>query len=111
MRTRRLLVFLGVIVALALMTTGTLAAGGGRAASKAHPASAPRTWAPGCNGESNGWSQHPSQIGLTCDSVAVIVGLRWRNWGAATAQATGTLNVAVSCTPNCAEAPRRHYAV
>jgi hypothetical protein len=71
----------------------------------------PATWAPGCNGEPNGWSQRPSQIGLTCDSVAIVVGLRWRDWGDPSARATGVLNAAVSCTPNCAEAPRRHYAV
>jgi hypothetical protein len=110
MRKRMTFIPVGVIVALALMPAGALAAGGGRAASRAHPASTPRTWTAGCGGEPD-WSQHPSSIGLTCDSVAIIVGLRWRDWGDATAQAAGTLDAAMSCTPNCAEAPRRHYAV
>jgi hypothetical protein len=69
------------------------------------------TWAPGCNGEPTGWSQHPSRIGLTCDSLDIIVGVRWRHWGRPTAQATGTLNAAIGCTPSCAQAPRHHYHV
>jgi hypothetical protein len=112
MRTRLSFIPVGIIVALAVMATcaptSALASGTSRAGITS---AKPTTWAPGCNGEPYDWSQHPSQIGLTCDGVAIIVGLRWRNWDDASAQATGTLNAAVSCTPNCAEAPRRHYAV
>ncbi len=96
----------GLLAVLALEVTPALA-GVVRGAS----AATPPTWAPGCNGEPYGWSQRPATVELTCDSVANITGLHWHNWGRATAQALGTLNAATGCTPNCAEAPRRHFAV
>jgi hypothetical protein len=107
MRKRLGTAMVGVIVALALTATPIFGSG----TSRAGAASTPRTWAPGCNGEPYTWSQHPSGIGLTCDGVAIIEKVRWRHWGDATAQATGTLNAAQGCTPSCATAPRRHYAV
>jgi hypothetical protein len=99
------LIALGVLIAV-MLAMRTAPAGGAAIA-----AARPSTWAPGCNGTPRAWSQHPSQIGLTCDSIDVIVGVRWRHWGDATAQASGTLNAAAGCVPNCAEAPRYHYAV
>jgi hypothetical protein len=99
------LIALGVVAAVMLVATTAPAGGAAIAAAK------PSVWAPGCNGTPRAWSQHPSQIGLTCDSVDVIVAVRWRRWGDATAEASGTLNAAEGCTPNCAEAPRHHYAV
>jgi hypothetical protein len=79
----------------------------------------PRTWMniSGCAAPAGGaanqpvWAQHPAAIGGTCDGTAVFVAARWRDWGQTTAAATATLNLATSCTPNCATAPRHRYAV
>lgn len=112
MRARLGVIPVGIGVALAVMATCAPTSALASAASRAGIGSAkPATWAPGCNGEPYDWSQHPSRIGLSCDSIDIVVGLRWRDWDDASARATGTLNAGVSCTPNCAEAPRRHYAV
>lgn len=113
MRKRLSFITVGIIMALALMGTCAPTSALASAASRAGIGSAkPATWVPGnCDGGSPPWAQHPSRIYATCDGTAVIESLRWRGWDDATAQATGILNDAVSCTPNCAEAPRRHYAV
>ena len=113
MRKRLSFITVGIIMALALMGTCAPTSALASAASRAGIGSAkPATWVPGnCDGGSPPWAQHPSRIYATCDGTAVIESLRWRGWDDATAQATGILDDAVSCTPNCAEAPRRHYAV
>jgi hypothetical protein len=100
----------GAVVALALMgmaaPTGALAGGASRAGVASTTAT---TWAPGCNGGPITWSQHPPELAFTCGGpTAIVVHLRWRHWGNATAQASGTYEYA-GCTPNCAQA-RRHRA-
>jgi hypothetical protein len=111
MRKRLSFITVGIIMALALMGTGAPTSALASAASAGIGSAKPATWVPGCGGEPYGWSQHPSRIYVTCDGTVVIESLRWRDWGDASARATGTLNAAVGCTPSCAEAPRRHYAV
>ena len=82
-------------------------------------ASTLRTWmnVSGCAAPGGGpynqpvWAQHPAAIGGTCDGSASYFGVRWRHWGDAAATATATLKVALGCTPSCAAAPRRDYAV
>jgi hypothetical protein len=101
MRKRVGQITVGAIVALILTATPSFASG----ASRAWAASNGAIWLPGCNGAPYGWTQHPSKIGLTCDSVAIIVDVRWQHWGDATAHGTGTLNLAQGCTPSCATAP------
>jgi hypothetical protein len=109
MTTRRGFVPVGVILVFALMVTPALAGSTSRVGTTA---AAQATWVPGnCNGGVPPWTQHPNRIYITCDGTAVIEGLRWHGWDGATAHATGTLNDVSSCTPNCAQAPRHHYAV
>jgi hypothetical protein len=94
----------GIVVALALLATGALASSAGIASAK------PTTWAPGCNGEPNGWSQHPTVIAFTCGGpTAIVARLRWVDWGDATARASGAYEYA-GCTPSCAQAPRHRAA-
>jgi hypothetical protein len=109
MQDRRDLIPVGIIVVFALIATPALASG----TTRARITSAKQaTWVPGnCNGGSPPWTQHPSRIYVTCDGTVVIESLRWRGWNGATAHTTGTLNDVSSCTPNCAQAPRHHYAV
>ena len=111
MQDRRGLIPVGIIVALALM--GTAAPTSALASSISHAgvtSTTPRTWAPGCNGGPDGWAQHPTELAFTCGGpTAVIVRLRWLDWGEATARATGTYESA-GCTPNCAQAPRHRTA-
>jgi hypothetical protein len=94
------------IVALTLMAAPELAS----ATRGARAASTPTTWAPGCNGGPITWSQHPPELAFTCGGpTAIVVHLRWRHWGNATAQGSGTYEYA-GCTPNCAQARRRRAA-
>lgn len=97
------------MVAVSLFAASALGDNDRRAAASV---STPSTWAPNyCTGLSRySWEQHPTTIAFACDGTATAIGLQWRQWGSATATATGTY-VYASCTPNCAEAPRHRAAV
>jgi hypothetical protein len=55
--------------------------------------------------------QHPHEFSFSCDENAVVTQAQWQHWGSPTATGSGTLNLVLSCTPNCASAPRHHYRV
>lgn len=55
--------------------------------------------------------QHPSTFAFSCDGNVVFMNVHWQHWGQATATGSGTLSeLADGCTPDCASAPRNHYA-
>jgi hypothetical protein len=52
---------------------------------------------------------HPKSFAFSCDGHIVFTNARWTDWGAPVAHGTSILWLGTSCTPNCAQAPRKRY--
>jgi hypothetical protein len=64
---------------------------------------------PGCGG-AQPLRERPSLIGLTCDPIAMVEGVKWSSWGGATAHGTGVYSVAdLKKGTSVAAAPRIKY--